>query len=252
MNPASQDDKLLIQRINDGINCAEKRCKPFFMGFLDERETALAQTELAKNRYTNYLFFGGYENAARAFVGIFPDFLSPESEMFPVFAVTFTFRCEDKLTHRDFLGALMSLMITRESIGDILVDEGIAVAFLTESGSKLALNEITKIGRVGVKVSGGAPDPLPICEKFEEISGTVASERLDSVVALITKQSREKASQIIKQGLVSTDFSVNENCSHNLTAGTKISVRGCGRFIYDGAKSQTKKGRLFINVRKYI
>jgi hypothetical protein len=34
--------------------------------------------------------------------------------------------------------------------------------------------------------------------------------------------------------------------------GDIISVRGKGRFIYDGVSRQTKKGRLGVRIRKYV
>jgi RNA-binding protein YlmH len=35
------------------------------------------------------------------------------------------------------------------------------------------------------------------------------------------------------------------------SANDIVSVRGFGRFAYDGISKETKKGRLFVNVRVY-
>lgn len=80
--------------------------------------------------------------------GTYAEELPPE-DIFPVGAVTFSFRKSDTLTHRDILGALMSLEIKRELLGDILTAEGYAVVFVHENAIEL-VSSVDKIGRVGV------------------------------------------------------------------------------------------------------
>ena len=52
--------------------------------------------------------------------------------------------------------------------------------------------------------------------------------------------------------------SINGQVVHGIPDGTRleegdiISVRGKGRFIYDGVSRQTKKGRLGVRIRKYV
>ena len=77
--------------------------------------------------------------------GTYAEELPPE-DIFPVGAVTFSFRKSDTLTHRDILGALMSLEIKRELLGDILTAEGYAVVFVHENAIEL-VSSVDKIGR---------------------------------------------------------------------------------------------------------
>ncbi len=247
----SYEDKILTAQITDGIARAQERYVNKFIGFLDERQAALALDMLRRQSYTHYSLYGGYEDASRVYLGIFSPYEEPESAIFPIYPVTFTYRAADRLAHRDFLGALMALMITRDSIGDILVGEGHTVAFLSEKAATLAIDELKKVGSVGVKAEQGICTELPQQNSFETIEGVVASERLDSIAALLTKLSREKAVKFITSGLVSINFQATDNISYKLSAGDKISIRGYGRFIFDGVSGTTKKGRTHVTARKF-
>jgi len=120
------DEKLFFPRLDDLVTLCEKTGVPQFLGFLSETETALARGYL-KNCTLSTQVYGGYENALRNFVCVKPDWC--EKAEFPITAVTFLYKDDYKLTHRDFLGAVMSLGIEREKVGDILVGEGKAVMF---------------------------------------------------------------------------------------------------------------------------
>lgn len=248
----SYEDKILTAQITDGVTRAQERYTEKFIGFLDERQAALALNILQRLGCENYRFFGGYEEAQRVYLGIFPPYEAANPENFPVYPVTFSYREADHPAHRDFLGALMALMITRDSIGDILVGEGYTVAFLTEKAAALALGELNKIGSVGVKAKAGINGELPSANTFQVIEGVVASSRLDCITALLTKLSREKAVSLIEGGLVSINFQVNDNISSKLSAGDKVSIRGHGRYIFDGVSAATRKGKAHVSARKYI
>lgn len=248
----SYEDKILTAQVTDGVTRVQDRYTEKFIGFLDERQAALALSVLLRLGYDNYRFFGGYAEAQRVYLGIFPPYDAASTEGFPVYPVTFSYREADRPTHRDFLGALMALMITRDSIGDILVGEGYSVAFLAEKAAALALSELKKVGSVGVKANAGINGELPSANTFQVIEGVVASPRLDCIAALLTKLSREKAVLLIEDGLVSINFQVNDNISYKLSAGDKVSIRGHGRYIFDGVSNATRKGKAHVAARKYI
>ena len=249
---ASQQDKILAAKVTDAVLLARDRYSNKFIGFLDEHQATVAVNTLRPLQYTNYKLFGGHEGASRVFLGIISPYEKPEDELFPIRPVTFTYREVDCPTHRDFLGALMNLMITRDSIGDILVGLGHTVVFLTENAAQLVLNELQKVGSTGVKVSQGIGAELPCNDNFLAIEGSIASLRLDCIIALVTKLSREKAVKLITDGLVSINFQLTGNISYNVAAGDKISIRGYGRYIFDGMSATTKKGRAYVTARKYI
>jgi RNA-binding protein YlmH len=199
-----------------------------------------------------YLFFGGYEEAERVFFGAFPHWCDNFHSYFPIKALTFTFRQTDSLSHRDFLGTFMSLGITRESIGDILIEKGRAVAFVTEELADYIKTQVNKVGGVGVSVQDGFSYPLPGLSGFKEITETVSSARLDCIVASLIGCSRKSASEFIEDKRVSVNGMVCDKCVKTVKNGDKITLKGKGKFIIDSVDGRTKKDRLIIKAKKYI
>ena len=246
----SPEDKLLLARVEDGFRLAEKRYTPQFIGFLDERQAPLGQEALQWRGEENWCVWGGFEEAQRVMLGIFPG--APEREDFPFTAVTFLFRKEDKLTHRDFLGSLMALGIQRETLGDILVEEGRCVLFAQNEIAGYILSQCQKIGRTGVRVAPGAQAPYPVGMGKQEIRAVVASERVDCVVGALTKCSRSQSLELIRAELVTHNYAVGRSASQEVRGGDIISVRGKGKFRVLALEDQTKKGRLVLQAEKYI
>lgn len=246
---AKETDSLLTAKLRDGLRLAEKR--PYFLGFLNERDTAFCEDFLKYER-TSYLLWGGHEEAERRILGLFPDYLEPDPSLFPLTPLTFTFREEDTLSHRDFLGSFMGLGVERDVIGDILVGTGRCVAFVKQEMTDYFLQNIRKIGRTGVKTTIGAQQPLPLEHEFSEISGVVASQRLDCLVALLCRTGREKAAGLITSGLVMCNHREILSVSERVNEGDILSIRKQGKFIIDRLGPLTSKGRLSVKCRKYI
>ena len=152
------DAELLPARINDTEKLCEQTCTPKFLGFLTQAEAALARNIL-KNARVRTDFFGGYDGAERVMLGCFPDWA--EDFPYPISPLTVFFRKADVLSHRDILGSLMALGIKRETVGDILIEEGRAVVFVCGDVKEYILNQVEKIGRVGVNMTEGCSFPLP-------------------------------------------------------------------------------------------
>lgn len=245
-----QDQKLFEAKVADCVRLGEKR--PTFLGFLDLSERSAAEAYLRHIHVENYFFFGGWPEAERVILGVFPDYLEPDPEDFPLVSLTVQFRRQDTLTHRDLLGSFLAQGVVRASLGDILVEEGRAVLFVKTELADHFLSSIEKIGRVGVRITKGFSEPLPTAHHFQTIGGVVASERLDCLVAFLSGSGREKAAQMITGGLVSVNHRETESVSARVAEGDIISIRRCGRFVVDALGPQTKKGRLSIKCRKYI
>ncbi len=240
---------LLKDRLFDTVNISERTNKPKFLGFLSAEQTVFARNILEKLN-CNYEFYGGYADAQRVMLGCLPEWA--ENAEFPITAVTAEFRKVDKLTHRDVLGSLMALGLKRETIGDILNEEGRAVIFLCSENADYVISQISKIGRVGVTLKKGYVLPLPKTGEMIEQSVTVASERLDCVVSALIGVSRNKATEKIEQSLVAVNSVVTEKVTARVTDGDIISVRSKGKFIIESLQDKTKKDRLVLKYKKYV
>lgn len=245
------DSQLLAARARDAVRLCETSSMPKFIGFLTPEETAVVANTL-KGAVCRFELFGGYDSAERVCFGVFPDWCEDRTEFWPFTAVTFAFRKQDKLTHRDFLGALMSLGITRETIGDILIEEGRSVVFLSKDILNHVVCGIDKVGNTGVTVSEGYTLPLPGASETKEINDTVASLRLDCVVAALVGCSRGKAAELIENGFVSVNSVCVEKTVKTVKSKDKITVRRVGKFVIDDAESSTRKGRIILKAKKYI
>lgn len=242
------DIALLPARIEDLKNISNKTNTPKFSSFLTAEEVSVAiKVFKADDRYC---LFGGYEGAERVVVAALPDWC--DDTPFPIKAITFSYRMCDILSHRDFLGALMSLGIARETVGDILVEKGRAVAFILNDISQFVLTQIDKIGRVGVRVTEGCTEPLPQMSKKQSFTSTVSSTRIDCVAAALCGASRNQTSQKIQDGQIL----INSMCVTKPTicvkANDKITVRKVGKFDIVSCEEISKKGRIILKYDKYV
>lgn len=249
-----QEDKLFTAKLSDMVSLCERDGCARFSAFLDERQCALAEQWCAGNiGGLHSMLWGGFPDARRKMLAVFPDYCDEYIiGDFPLKCLTFSFRKEDRLSHRDFLGTFMGLRLRRETIGDIVTGEGIAQTLVSDVAARHITAVVAKIGKVGVKVSDDRPFEMVSKQEFQDISGTVASMRLDCVVGLAARLSREKAAALIRSERVDINHFTASSVSAELHEGDVLSIRGCGRFVLAGIDGSTKKGRIHINLRKYI
>ncbi len=243
------ETEILKARIIDTMEICEKTNRPKFLGFLSKEESVLAE-RILNSINSDFTLFGGYKSAERVMLGCFPEWDNEKN--FPISAVTFYYRKTDVLGHRDFLGSLMALGITRMSVGDILAEEGRAVVFVTSDILGFVLSQVEKIGKVGVEVKEGYDEPLPQKNKLSSFDCTVASERLDCVIAAVCNISRGTAVSKIEEGTVSVNSVVCEKPTKTVASGDAVTVRGRGKFLIESLELKTRKNRIVLKYQKYI
>lgn len=246
-----QENTLLQARLLDAVRLCERRFQPVFVGFLSEAEAFPAQAILRREGFFRYLLWGGFDGAERTVLGVFPEKMEPDPAVFPIAAFTARFRDCDELTHRDFLGALMGMGITRDSVGDLLIEPGRGVLFVREEMLSYVQVQLQKIGRVGVRLSPGFCEPLPGGLGFEPFQAFIASTRLDCAAAAALQLSRERTARLIEAGGVLLNGVPETSLSAPVKEGDRLSVRGRGRYLLDEVGPQTKKGRFRLSGRKY-
>lgn len=247
---------LFAPKLADMLRRCERDGCSVFSRFFDERECAEAELWCRKNAGgLNYGFFGGFPDANRKILALYHDYSADYiSEELPIVCLSFTYRIEDKPDHRSFLGSFMSLGLKRDTIGDIVITDGFAQAAVTETAARDITASISRIGRAGVKVTDSRPFELTLEEagKFKEIGCTVASMRLDCIIAAATGISREKAASLIRCEKAEVNHLPVTSVSSEVKEGDILSVRGWGRFVLSGINGETKKHRIHIILKKYI
>lgn len=241
--------EILTARVNDVILQSDRGNTVKFLGFLTPEEAAVCESIL-KSANKEYEFFGGYKAAERTVLCIKPEWC--ETPEYPIVPITFLYPKEYKLSHRDFLGALMALGIKRESVGDILVSSGGAAVFAKKEISPFILSQISKVGSVGVKVLSGLNIPLPEADTKMRFTQTVPSLRLDCTVAALCSVSRKHSTELILNGNVLLDSIACYKPTKLVTSGQTVTVRGKGKFIIGSTQALSRKGRIILEYYKYI
>ena len=115
------------------------------------------------------------------------------------------------------------------------------------------MGELTKVGSDTVRCRECVIDEtFTDGKKYRPISDTVASPRLDCVVAALCNLSREAAQSAVRSGLVEVDFEPEERVDTILEPPITVSVRGHGRFILRSFDGETKKGRLRLRADQLV
>ncbi len=244
-------DDIFLKRISDTVRLCEKYSSPRFSVFLNEQEQAI----IKKSEYflSNCMLFGGYPDSERRIFGVFPDWQEPTEEEFPITALKFTKKYDKELTHRNYLGTILSLGLERTKIGDILVYDKGAYVFAASDIADFAADNIGKISHCGVEVEKIELGSIEIPErKFEEIDAVSASARLDAVLAALLNISRSEAKNMILSGKVMVNHFEKNDTDYNLAEGALLSIRGFGRAEVLTFGNQTRSGRIHIRLKKYI
>ena len=250
----NKEETLLQKRLLELSRTAYIRGIVTFSDFLNLNELNILHTIPKHQLQSRYETYGGYGLSERQMVAFLPDAL--------YYAFQYPFRIleiqplnrrfSEELGHRDYLGAVMNLGIERCKLGDIMIDNGNALMFLRDELVAYITDNLTRIRHTSVQVSVKHELQAEYEPKYEEIRGTVASVRLDTVLSLAYPLSRSKLTACIESGRVFVNGKLITSNGYRLKEGDIISVRKMGRIIYDGVLSETKKGRYLTSVRKYL
>ena len=246
-----RDEAIFAARIEDYCRFCDKNNVEKFSGFLDLRQQKIAEGVAAAILPGSFSFYGGIDGAERKMFGVFPDYVIEREKEYPIsFLKVYHNR---PLTHRDFLGSILSLGIKREIVGDIIVSEKESHIIIQRSMADYIIDNISKIGNVGVKIEITDGNGLTVSDnRYEENSVIVSSMRLDCVVAALISKSRSDSAKLVDSERVSVNHEIITSCSKNVCDGDVISIRSFGKFVIGSCASKTKKGRLVLHYKKYI
>ena len=248
-------ERILLARVLDKLELAQNRSVPAHTSFLSPGERAAVEYLIAACGRPRHLFFGGYEGAERTVCLFLPDWQEKEDALWesPVAALRCTFPAGSGLSHRDFLGSILGLGITREKIGDLLVGSASCdVLLLPEIADYLLLN-LESAGRVRLKVHALPLSDLELPQiQVKTVRDTVAALRLDAVMASGFSLSRGKAADLISAGRVQLNHRECGKCDRTVAQGDVISCRGLGKCSVKEIGGLSKKGRTMIVLERYI
>ncbi len=157
----------------------------------------------------------------------------------------------EKLTHRDFLGAIMNLGIERDTVGDIFVQDKAAIVFCQENIASYLTEQLIKVRHTTVKCMVTEVTEELRAPVLEQAALTVSSPRIDAVISKVYNLSRNQSLDLFRAGRIYVNGRLVENNSYALREGDSVTVRGFGRFLYAGVQGETRKGKVRVSVGMY-
>ena len=241
-------------RLLDLMEATVKTVKFRVSPFLDPYGQEIAETICAAYDEVQLDFDGGYMGAERQRAMLRHRRFAGKPDGFAIACVETVWNGQfARLTHRDVLGAVMGLGIERELIGDILPAANTAKIICDVKIADFIVNNLTMIGAVGVKTSPShLAEIAPREERTKEIRATVASLRLDSIVAAGFGISRSRAAEDIAADKVKLNWQSAASASKTIKEGDVLSMRGRGRVEVTEVRGQTKKGRTVVVLNRFF
>ena len=191
---------------------------------------------------------GGYEECDRKMISINRDIYGEYPFQFIKICNKSKFNI---LKHKDYLGAIMSLGIEREKMGDLRVIDNYAVVPVCEDILSYICNTLTTVGNAPISIERIDHNDIPK-SNFCESTIIIPSLRIDNFVSKLAKVSRNKALSFIDENKVLLDYIKTKDKSKEIKEGQTITISGVGKFIVGSIIGNTKSGNCKVNVRKYI
>lgn len=258
----NEEDKLLVSKVLDKLEFVQKKNSIETTDFLDMHQKTVAEKVLKSQKITNYICYGGYSNAERVMIIIYPEKLEDVfnnnqydfNNIVKIVKVILPNEMRGKYSHRDYLGAVIKIGLKREKVGDIIVNLDGADLIVSKDISKYIVDSFKELTRFSKSdIYEESIEKLNITEpKTEVLNIIIPSMRMDSIVSELIRTSRSKALEIINAERVFVNSEVITKNSKMLKENDMITVRGKGRFKIIKILNSTKKGNLVLEVEKYV
>ena len=209
-----------------------------FTSFLDLAAQDALMRSLPSLPRVPYTLYGGADGCERVMLRLGSAEECGYEQPFPIACIQIrpaSLRFAEHLTHRDVLGALMSLGFERELLGDIIVREESSYLFCIERITQFVTDSLTQVRHT-----------------VQRMVVQLASVRIDALIAHVFKLSRTQAQTLITAGRVFVNGRVCLDHGYTPKADEVLSVRGHGRMRYIGVESMSKKGKSNTAVALYI
>lgn len=226
--------------------------------YTDFCSMADAAAALAVSDEKDILLWGGMQDCERVMIrfGNADDagYTADESD-FPIALLRISPKQQkfaDKLSHRDFLGALMNLGIERDVLGDIIVAENVGYVFAVSRIAEFLTEHLDRVKHTAVTCEVISELPEHAAPKIVSEEINVASMRLDGIVAKVFRLSRGEAKGLFSSERVFVNGRVCHSAGGEPRENDVVSVHGYGKFVFYGTCRETKKGRVVARVGRYV
>lgn len=242
------EEREFIDQVLQWKDFVENSYSPKLTDFLDPREQQIIKTIIGNGSEIKVAFFGGLEENERTRALIYPDYLNVEKDDFNIqlFEVEYATKFIT-IEHPQVLGSLMGLGLKRGKFGDIIIQNDRVQFLVGKEISDYIRMQLTHIGRSSISLKEiRLEEGLYIQDSWQEISTTVSSLRLDTIMSALLNISRQRSQEYIRAGRVKVNWTTIENPAFDCDVADMISVRGFGRSKIISIEGRTKKDKLRI------
>lgn len=258
----NEEDKLFVAKILDKIKLSKTRNKIENTDFLNMYEQKICKNLLEITKEQNYTFYTPCEGLEKSILLVYPEKYEQifennkfnYSNVISVIRITLPNELIGGYSHKDYLSGIMKLGIKREKVGDIVAFENGADIVCCKDITTYLLNnipELTRFSKAKIEQIDLQEIRKPEIKK-EQKRITVASLRLDGIVAELANCSRNEACRIIGEQRVMVNYEYEMKNSKILNEKDIVVIRGKGKFEISEIQGETKKGKIAIIVEHYI
>ncbi|BCA85320.1 RNA-binding protein S4 [Enterococcus saigonensis] len=244
------DERPFIDAVTDWIEQVQMQYAPYLTDFLDPRQAYIAETLIRQETELKFMFYGGYEQAERRRLLLYPDYYEPTMDEFDIgiYQVHYPIKFAN-LSHGKLLGTLMGTGIKRAYFGDIISDGSAWQIFIAKEVASFVALQVTKVGNVATRLEEQRyTDILKPKDSWEEEKNTVSSLRLDTVISTVFNISRQRAKQLVESGKIKVNWTETMRPDFMLDLLDIVSVRGFGRIQLQAIEGKTKKDKIRLTL----
>lgn len=244
------DEASFIEQVQGWIRQANDEYRPILTHFLNPRERLIAESLVNRELEIHHASFGGIEGAEMQRMLIYPSYHSVEKSDFELQALQIIYPIKfAEIKHHQILGTLANQGIERNVFGDI-IGNGDQWQFIVEAKMADYFNmQIDRIGKIKVHLTPINLEQInPLIDEWEEITTTVTSLRLDTIISTCFNTSRSKIKEYVETGHVRVNWREMNKPDYELAIEDVVSIRGYGRLKITQLNGITKREKLKISV----
>lgn len=252
LNRFINEDRLILSNIFDKINLAIKIQVPVYTNEFYTSGICRAAEELSNLLGIKISTYGIFENSEKNMIAF--SYKEDNFYSFPLKLIKVENKSKfNKLNHKDYLGAIMSIGINRNKFGDLIVIENSCYVAVSEDILSYMLDNLNSIGKCSCNIY-----ELELTEsnipkiKFQEFNIIVSSLRLDCLISSICNISRNRAVELINRGNVFLNYAAEKEKDYKVSFGSTITIRGYGKYKLFSDTGVTAKNRMKILMKKFV
>lgn len=233
---------MFLKKIEDMVKKSRNSNIILFTNFLNILEISEIKSKNFKD--INLEFYGGLDTSERKILKISP-IIEPYYINYPISILKI--KTKPIHSHRDYLGSILNLGISRELIGDIVFDVNDNVyVYVVEYISEYIQHNLLKVKNTPVSIEEYNGIIIPKTNlNYKFILSS--SLRIDSIISKFINKNREYTSDLINQNMIFLNGQLIKKQTKLINTGDLITIRKKGRLkILKIEEITTKKNKFKI------